>query len=130
MCVRCWLIMKSIRCIIVVILYCACFVWYIYALPNPNYQTNLVKVFYNAFTALTLLFYFSDRSLGIESYWHKQFNTLIFFCPIINYFIIILTHLKVLSDPIMIFICSNGAIIVTSLFLLFSGSRHGEFNDN
>jgi len=111
-------------------LYCACFTWYIYALPEPGYAMKWVKVFYNTFTVLTLLFYFVDRSRGFESFWHKQFNALVFFCPIINYFIIILTHLNVLADPKMIFFCSNGAIIVTSIFLLYSGTKHHEFNDN
>jgi hypothetical protein len=123
-------VMRSVQCIIAILLYCAAFVVYTYGMANPYYSLMWLKVFYNAFTGITLLFYFIDRSRGFESFWHKQFNAIVFFCPIINYFIIILTHLKVLADPIMIFLCSNGAIIVTSLFLLYSGGRHHEFNND
>jgi len=126
---RCWP-MRSIQCIIATVLYSAVFTWYVYAIPDPQYPMNFIKAFFNGFTAVTFLFYFIDRSRGYESFWHKQFNSLVFFCPIINYFFITLYYLNFIADPFIIFLCSNGAIIVTSLFLIYSGGRHGTFNND
>lgn len=122
--------MRSVACIIITIIYSCCFTWYIFELPDPKVPIEYLKAFYSAFNASILLFYFFDLKAGIESEWHRCFNALCFFCPIINFVFIILYWLNVLSDPFTIFLSSNGAIIVTGIFLLFSGTRHGTFNDN
>lgn len=75
-----------------------------------------------------LLFYFIDLKIGIESWWHEQFNNICFLTVILNYVLIIFNHHEILTDPIDKFLCFNGSVIVTSIMILISGGRHHAFN--
>lgn len=121
--------MRSVRCIVVLIIYCVLFNLYLFQLVNPHVPMKQVKLLYNYLNIGMLLFYFIDLKTGFESGWHEQFNNICFLVVILNYVLIIFSHHGLLTEPVTMFLCFNGAVIATSLFLLISGGRHDVFND-
>jgi hypothetical protein len=87
------------------------------------------KVFYNCITLCMLLFVSFDYRNGFYSYWHLQFNAACFISLVINYILIILTHLQIINSPKDMFILFNGLIFVSTIVLFISLGRHGYLKD-
>jgi len=119
--------MRSIFCIIALLIYTAGFDLYIYELPRPYIPVEYCKIFYNVITALMLAFCLTDSRNGIEGNWHKDFNLICNVAMIINFSIIVVGYFGWVKDSFSVLILSNSAIFIVSLFVLFSGTRHGEF---
>lgn len=121
--------MRSIGCILVILIYISCFNLYLYELPRHNWAIEHCKIFYNAITVVMITFCLVDSRIGFESQWHSEFNLICSIVVIINFIIIILTHLTLISDPILYCWIFNGSVFVVSLMVLISGGRHHEFNE-
>lgn len=121
--------MRSIVCIIAIMLYSVFFSLYIFQWTNPDVPMKQLKLWYNYINVGMLIFYWIDLKTGFESEWHKEFNAICFFAVILNYILVILNHHELLNDPVSKFWCYNGSLFVTSLFVLISGGRHNAFYD-
>lgn len=120
--------MRSVRCIIFLLLYVALFNLYIYELPREYMATENCKILYNAITVGMVVFCRIDAAKGYESAWHKELNLICFLAVVFNYLIIILCYMKFIKDSFTTLALSNGSVFVVSLMVLISGKRHNEFN--
>ena len=122
----------KVRVFITVAILCAyliAFNFYLYELTHHLLSHRRVSLLYNAITLCMLLFYFLDLKNGIVSYFHEQFNNICFLSAIVNFIIIILTHLTILEKPLPVFISFNGGMLIAALMVAISGARHGSFDN-
>lgn len=82
--------------IIAVILYVGLFNIYWYELTRINIRMS--KMFYYALTSFSLTFFIADLKAGFVNSYHKQFNLLLFFCILINTYLIFATHAHWIPD--------------------------------
>jgi hypothetical protein len=115
--------------ITVLCVYVIGFNFYLYELTHHFWSHRQKTLLYNTLTLSMLLFYFLDLKTGIVSYFHEQFNNVCYLSVIINFIIIILTHLTILEQPLFIFISFNSGMFIATLMLAIAGARHGTFNN-
>lgn len=121
--------MRSIGCILVLLLYAALFDLYIYELTRPYLAVEYCKAMYCILNAVMIFFCLIDSRTGFESWWHSQFNMICFLALGINWVIMALGYTGVISGVFCTLLISNGSIFVVTLMILFSSIRHGEFNN-
>lgn len=103
--------------IIVLFLYGVAFNFYIVKLTTWGYDRAVLL--YNWTTLLMLVFCLWDFKNGFVNDFHRQLNYVGFLCLIVNYIFILLTHYKVLNDPVWMFLAFNSGVglITISVFI-------------
>lgn len=119
--------MKSVRCILAIIIYSGLFVLYIYELPRPYVPVEYCKGGYCLLTASMIGFCLYDSKTKRESWWHRDFNTICFLTLIVNFGIMALHYFGVIEHSFYVLTVFGISTFIVSLIILVSGSRHREF---
>ncbi len=117
--------LRIIITISVLFLYGIAFNFYIFELLNISYRH--AALFYNYITFGMLLFCVLDWKMGFVSEFHSQFNLVGFLCLMVNYMLIILTHHKILTSPIPMFLVFNSGIFLVTMMVFVTGMKHKIF---
>lgn len=121
--------MRSIGCIIVLLVYCAIFDLCMIELKLPYFAVETCKMTYCVASGLMVIFCLIDSRYGFESNWHAEFNMICYLALAINFFIMALGYESIISDTIWKLIISNGSIFVASVVILIFGKKHNLFED-
>lgn len=121
--------MRSIGCIVVLLLYVGLFDLYIYELTQPYLPVEYCKGMYCILNTVMIFFCLIDSRTGFESSWHKEFNLLCYLSLGINWFIMALGYFGIIYNCFPTLLISNGSIFVVTSMILISAKRHGEFNN-
>jgi hypothetical protein len=121
--------MRTLLCLIIIILYVGLFNLYIYELTHPFISLQAKKLFYNYLTLGMIIFYVVDSKLGFDNWLHKQLNHISILSVIINFLLIILNWHLLLNDAVMMFWIFNSAVFLTTSMILISSIRHNAINE-
>lgn len=121
--------MKSVRCIVILLLYVALFVFYIYELPLHYFAETTLKFIFYSSTLLMLLFCFEESKSKFESWWHKQLHGICNYIMMINFGIMALHYGGIIEKSFYLLTVFGISVFIVTLLLLISGSRHHEFDN-
>lgn len=111
--------------IIVLFLYGIAFNFYIAKLQTWGYDRSVL--IYNWTTLLMLIVCFTDWKIGFVNGYHRQLNSIGFLSLMVNYAFILLTHHKILSDPVWMFFGFNSGLFLVCAMVFISAIRHKIF---
>lgn len=116
--------MRALITSVVWIAYLVMFNLYLFELTHGLSHRRGILM-YSYITMGAIIFYLIDRSGGLVTDLHKEFNTLLILSVINNFVLIILTQHLIIRNAEQMFYMFNGTEIIITLIILFSAFRHG-----